>query len=181
MKLLLLITLLLIPFSYSLASQELTPGARAVDSGQLVQDYIRRTFKDIGFVVLAHSEWEKKKEKYYGEDLLLTHVPYSTIYNHTGRMKFLIKSSKIDKEIYVSPKRQSRPGSFDERLPYVYLNAKRSLPDKETILIMTGQGWRDGAVKWIRQRAEDTDGFYVMNHEQFKEWANRKFLKVQED
>lgn len=103
---------------------------------------------------------------------LVTNVPYKSIYGHKARMEFLLIDGK--RQFLIETKRQNFSGSTDEKLPYVYQNALANLPGREMILVMSGKGWKAGAVKWIRGKAEETDGFYAMNVDEFIEWVRRE-------
>ena len=88
-------------------------------------------------------------------------------------MEFLLIHG--DRQILIESKRQKSQGSTDEKLPYVYLNALKNLPEREMILIMGGNGWKPGAVKWIRKKAGETDGFQAMTLDEFITWAVESF------
>jgi hypothetical protein len=87
-------------------------------------------------------------------------------------IEFVIRRSSFIRDIYVEVKRQAVHGSVDEKLPYILENAKQRLPAAATVFIYSGQGWREGAIQWIRQKAGETPGFYVMTPDEFMTWVN---------
>ena len=71
--------------------------------------------------------------------------------------------------------RQSRSGSVDEKLPYVWHNARLNYPERDTILIVIGDGWKPGALQWAWEQMLTTDGFSVMTFEEFLSWVGQAF------
>ena len=144
------------------------------ESGQLLEAGIAGILARKGFTILRHGDWnEAEMHRKPQPKFLVTDVPYKSIYGHKARMEFLMIDGA--RQILIEAKRQGSSGSTDEKLPYVYLNALANLPERAMILVMSGKGWKGGAVKWIRGKAEETDGFYVITVDEFIEWVRLEF------
>ena len=143
-------------------------------AGKTFEDAIEGILRGKGFNVLPYSEWnEADLHKSKHPRFLIKKVPYKSIYGHKARMEFLLIDGK--RQILIEVKRQKWQGSTDEKLPYIYQNALINLPNREMILIIGGNGWKPGAVKWIREKARQTTGFQVMTLDEFIRWAVESF------
>ena len=110
-------------------------GSLAGDSGNILEQTVKTVFQNKGFKIISYREWGKNPDG-YGTELLLTNVPYTTIYRHSGRTEFLAKSGKYSFEIRIECKWQQSSGSVDEKLPYLYLNCIESMPENHIVIIM---------------------------------------------
>ncbi len=134
---------------------------------------------------MHYSLWKKKPEK-YGEELLLLNFPYTTIYNEKGRTEFIAISKKYNFSIRIECKWQQVSGSVDEKFPYLYLNAIEAMPEDHVIIIIGGDGFKKGAVTWIKDAvrkrkyttAENKDKkIDVFSLTDFMAWANTTLRK----
>jgi hypothetical protein len=158
-----------------------TQGNIANSSGNVLEQTVVSTFKAKGFEVIKYRVWDKNKEK-YGDELLLENVPFVSIYGHKGNTEFLLKSKKYNLEIRIECKWQQSAGSVDEKFPYLYLNCVESMPENDIIIIVDGGGYKDGALKWLKESSEigkyqDTNvkNIQIMSLVEFITWANKKF------
>lgn len=150
-------------------------------SGNVLEQTVKGTFQAKKFKVVQYRDWKKSPEK-YGAELLLLRAPYETIYKHKGVTEFLLKSKKYNKDIRIECKWQQVSGSVDEKLPYLYLNVI-SCPEKEIAIIIDGDGWKKGAIEWLRNAiaekmysTHDSDKIVrVFNLKEFVTWANKEF------
>ncbi len=158
-------------------------GAQANVSGNLLEDTVRNIFSSKGFTVVKYLDWEKRPEDYHDE-LLLTHVKYESIYHHKGTTEFLLSSAKRAMKIRIECKWQQVSGSVDEKLPYLYLNCIESMPEDWIIIIIDGQGWKSGAIEWLKSAVKEkkyaneqnrAKKIQVMNLSEFMTWANNTF------
>ncbi len=157
-----------------------TQGSAANHQGRILENTIVPTFEAHGFEVVAYSTWNKKPAN-YGTELLLKHVPYTTIYGQRGYTEFLVKSEKFGLNVRIECKWQQLSGSVDEKLPYLYLNCIETMPEKDIVIITGGGGMKPGAIPWLKaavsQRRYVTSDmpkknirvFYI---EDFIAWAN---------
>ena len=87
-------------------------------------------------------------------------------------------------EIRIECKWQQVSGSVDEKLPYLYLNTIEAMPEKEITIIIDGDGWKKGAIEWLKQavtkkkyttKNNKKKKIQVMSLVEFITWANKKF------
>ncbi len=158
-----------------------TQGGTANQQGSILEKTIIPTFEARGFEIVKHSDWKKKPNK-YGTELLLKHVPYTTIYGHPGYTEFLAKSKRYSLNHRIECKWQQSSGSVDEKFPYLYLNCIEAMPETDIIIIAGGGGMKKGAIPWLKgvvsKRRYLTSGatqksIQVFSLEEFILWANQ--------
>ena len=163
--------------------KETNQGGNANSSGSTLEGTVVGTLQSKGFQQISYREWKKSPAK-YGDELLLTNVPFTTIYNHDGNTEFLLRSKKFGLEIRIECKWQQVPGSVDEKFPYLYLNCIEQMPEQRIIIIIDGGGAKMGSVKWLKDACRNkkyTDArsrekeIEVMNLAEFLVWANKAF------
>lgn len=152
-------------------------GLHAVKNGQALESIIETTLAGRGFSAVNYLTWRQNPDA-HSADVLLKNVPYTTVYGTQGRTEFVLKSTRLPGPIRIEAKWQQTPGSTDERLPYLYLNASRfdTMPEAHVIIVIDGQGWRAGALNWLRKTAQiapEGKQIKVMNLQQFVSWANQ--------
>lgn len=153
----------------------------AVESGQVLQGFVRKQLKPKGFSFVTHREWLKDtSERNSNEKIVITSVPYTSMYGHRGRMQFLLKAPTLQRDVYIVPRIQNVRGSVDEKLPYFYYNYRRLLENNDVMVVLAGKGWKSESVQWLRDMAKNEKGFIIYNHEQFAEWVNQMFSQAQE-
>jgi hypothetical protein len=158
-----------------------TQGNIANSSGNVLEQTVVSTFKAKGFEVVKYRVWDKNKDS-YGTELLLENVPFQTIYGHQGNTEFLVKSENHNLEIRIECKWQQSAGSVDEKFPYLYLNCIESMPENDIIIIVDGGGYKEGALQWIKDAAnnrkyqiDNNKNIKVLSLVEFIAWANRTF------
>lgn len=153
-------------------------GTLANISGNVLERTVKEVFLSKGFELVNFRKWNKEKEK-YGKELLLTNVPYQTIYNHPGNTEFLTLSEKYNFAIRIECKWQQSAGSVDEKLPYLYLNCIESMPENEIIIVIDGGGFKKGAIDWLKSSARDkkyttiNKKIKVFSLSEFIAWTNK--------
>jgi len=152
-------------------------------TGNQLEVAVKTVLQGKGFEIINYRIWEKNKEN-YGNELLLENVPFTTIYEHKGNTEFLLKSKKYGLEIRIECKWQQSAGSVDEKLPYVYLNAIEAMPESTIMILIDGDGWKQGAIKWLKDAVEQkkytteelrNKKIMVFNLKEFFTWANDTF------
>ena len=160
-----------------------TQGGQANKTGNVLEQLVVSTLTTHGFDVVKYSDFEKDKGKFGGE-LLLKNAPYTTLYNGNGKTEFLLKSSKHDLCIRIECKWQQTAGSVDEKLPYVYLSAIDAIPEDDVIILIDGDGFRDGAIEWIKKVSgnrfyipsdKPNKNIRIMSTTEFLTWSNITF------
>jgi len=156
---------------------------RTTASGNLLEQTVKTVCRQKGFKIVKYKDWSKNPKK-YGEELLLTHVPYETIYKHPGKTEFLLKSARYGLEIRIECKWQQVAGSVDEKLPYLYLNSLEAMPEKHIVVVIDGTGWKAGAIPWLKEAAANRKyttsataqkKIEVLSLTEFMTWANTVF------
>jgi len=160
-----------------------TQGGQANKTGNVLEQLVISTLSTHGFPIIKYSDYLKTPDK-YGEELLLRHVPYTTLYDGRGYTEFLLISQKFNLEIRLECKWQQTAGSVDEKLPHVYLSAVNAVPENNVIILIDGPGFRDGAISWLKNIAEERKyipvdkqdkNILIMNMTEFLTWCNNKF------
>ncbi len=157
-------------------------GNKANSSGNTLEATIESTLVGKGFMPMKYREWEKNKKK-YGAKLILKNVPFYTIYEHSGYTEFLLKDDTDNHDIRIECKWQQVSGSVDEKFPYLYLNCIEAMKEKDIILVIDGDGYKDGAIKWLKdavksrvyQKYDCEKNIRVFNLKEFIIWANTQF------
>jgi len=158
-------------------------GTKSNVTGNQLEVAVKTVLQGKGFEIINYRIWEKNKEN-YGNELLLENVPFTTIYEHKGNTEFLLKSKKYGLEIRIECKWQQVAGSVDEKLPYVYLNAIEAMPESTIMILIDGDGWKQGAIKWLKDAVEQkkytteelrNKKIMVFNLKEFFTWANDTF------
>ncbi len=159
-------------------------GTKGNRTGNLLEQTVRTILVEKGFEIVKYREW-KSNHLFLGNELLIENVPYTTIYNHNGKTEFLLKSQKYDFEARIECKWQQVAGSVDEKLPYLYLNCIESMPEKDILLLIDGDGWKTGSIEWLKNAVKNlqytTDAsknkhIRVFSLAEFMTWANNFFV-----
>jgi len=158
-------------------------GAQANMSGNLLEETVQNVFIKKGFRVARYIDWQNRPDR-FGRELLLTNAKYETIYGHKGTTEFLLVSERFHMNVRIECKWQQVSGSVDEKLPYLYLNCIEAMPEDHIIIIIDGQGWKEGAINWLKDavnrkkytcEARKEKMIEVMDLRDFITWANRTF------
>ena len=116
--------------------------------------------------------------------MLLRNVPYTTLYGGRGYTEFLLKSQSYNLEVRIECKWQQTAGSVDEKLPHVYLSAAEAVPENNVIILIDGDGFREGAISWLKNITEERKytpedkqekNISIMNSTAFLTWCNNTF------
>lgn len=163
---------LLIPCVPMPASPQ-SSGAKANLEGQGLEKRIENVLRESGFEIIAGRTWrESILYERTSPRIVVRKAPYKSLYGGRATIEFLLIIG--DRQVLVETKRQRSGGSFDEKLAYVYLTAKANLVEREYVLVMAGNGWRDEARSWIEAQARTTPGFTVLRDNQFAAWLQRQ-------
>lgn len=160
-------------------------GTKSNVTGNQLEQAVKTVLTGKGFELVNYRIWDKNKE-HFGEELLLENVPFITVYGHKGNTEFLLISKKYNLRIRIECKWQQVAGSVDEKLPYLYLNTIEAMPEKSILILIDGEGWKDGAIKWLKDAVKEkkytTDEnrnkeILVFSLTEFFTWANMTFNK----
>ena len=118
-------------------------------------------FRALGIRVERAADLEELPEPKAGDRFVLLNAPYRSIYEHEARVEFMLY---LDGQTYlIEAKRQTSSGSVDEKLAYVRLNALHNRDRHRFVLVMVGDGFREGARRWIESEAAADDRFEVFS------------------
>lgn len=161
----------------------ISQGCLANKSGSVLEGIVKGALVPHGFVVVQNRDLEKLPEN--GRDeLLIQNAPYTTLYGSKGKTEFLLRSKKYGLEVRIECKWQQSAGSVDEKLPHLYLSAVDAIPENNVIILIDGNGFRDGAIAWLRNAVNNRlyvseekrhKNVMVMNATEFMTWANNTF------
>jgi hypothetical protein len=168
-------------------------GAKANESGKILEQQVTNALLIKGFTTIKHKDWIKLTSEQKKGRKLISDAPYTSIYASIGekagiktrssRSEFIISDDQTDTFCRVECKWQAVSGSVDEKLPYVYLNAIESWEEKEIIVLIDGKGWKQNAVNWLKDAVDgrrwrepsDNRNISVFNLGEFIQWAQYRF------
>lgn len=111
-------------------------------------------------------------------------VAYTSLYGSTARADFVITAPN-GSEVWIEASRLLVPGSIDEKLPHMFLEALVAIPAPHVIILVDGPGWRQAAIQWLRAQPADprwsqfsnppNKRIDVMNVEEFTRWLNATY------
>jgi len=159
-------------------------GGLANKSGKVLEGIVKGALMPHGFNIVKYKDLAKLAEDEKCE-LLIKNAPYITLYGSKGKTEFLLKSKKYDLQVRIECKWQQSAGSVDEKLPHLYLSAVNAMPEDNVIILIDGDGFRAGAIRWLRHAVENRlyipaelkkkKNIRAMNIAEFMTWANNTF------
>ena len=134
-------------------------------------------FRELGVRVRRASAFEELPGPNDVDHLVLLNAPYRSIYGHEARVEFMLY---LGGETYlIEAKRQTSSGSVDEKLAFVRLNALHNRDRHRFVLVMEGDGFREGARRWIEHEAASDDRFDVLTTlDGFRIWLQLKLREA---
>jgi hypothetical protein len=86
---------------------------------------------------------------------------------------YVVGLSPSPSGLIIECKWQESGGSVDEKFPYLNLNIQQSYA-APTIVVIGGEGMREGAIKWLRQQVTYNRNLLgVYSLDRFIAWANK--------
>ena len=146
-------------------------GTKANESGLKLENKVESLIYNKLRIVPRY--FSRTKER---ENVLLKNVPYTNIYGNTRCRSEFVCCYK-SRTIRIECKTQHASGSVDEKLPYLYMNFTKSIPEKEAIIIVEGEGFKDGAKDWLRESCKGTK-VKVMNLKEFSQYLKDDMPKI---
>lgn len=92
-----------------------------------------------------------------------------SIYGHPLKADFFLPNDQI----IIESKWQDVAGSADEKLPYLVMNIRERYP-YPTVLVYGGQGWKAGAITWVKNQVDDKL-IRVLSVEEFMKWSGKQW------
>lgn len=170
--------LALIVFVFAAPAHADPQGALANESGQKFETQITD-------LLIARNFKIEKSAGDSKDRIAIRQPPYTTVYGNPGRCDFMLHAPELTDDVWIETKNMESAGSVDEKLPHTFLNALSANPGKHVIIIVDGDGWRPGALEWLRTAAKDdrwksfandTDKrVEIMSPDEFQNWLNKTF------
>jgi len=151
-------------------------GQQANSNGRIMEKQICERIKSSGYK-------EKDKKSFLQQTELFPNNPIFTqqccicksIYNTPYKVDFILYDPyKHPYCLAFEIKWQEKSGSVDQKYPYTVQNIKEKFPCP-AIIIIDGNGYRQGALNWLKQQIDDKL-IGVFNIVDFFKWANREDL-----
>lgn len=137
----------------------MSQGRRANTSGRFAEDAVVGALKARGC--------ELKRQVVLGTNL----------YGSDLRVDVLISNLvPYPHGLVVESKWQDQEGSADEKYPYLVENIRTCFP-VPAIVVLHGNGYRDGACRWLRSQVDGQKLVAVFNFEEFMSWL----LRIKDD
>jgi hypothetical protein len=161
----------------------ISQGGLANRTGSVLEGIVKGALAPHGFNIVQNRDLNVLTDAQQ-EELLIENAPYTTLYGSRGKTEFLLKSKRYALEIRIECKWQQSAGSVDEKLPHLYLTAIDAMPEDKVIILIDGDGFREGAISWLRNAVSNRlyipddkpdKEIMVMNATEFMTWANNTF------
>lgn len=91
--------------------QEIKQGAKANMSGHILEKTIIPLMQGYGYEIYQHSETKKHPELLNKSKIVFTNVPFTSVYNHTGKTEYVIINTTKGKKVRLESKNQQSAGS----------------------------------------------------------------------
>ncbi|MBK1986240.1 hypothetical protein A0J48_001515 [Sphaerospermopsis aphanizomenoides BCCUSP55] len=153
-----------------------TQGVQANKSGKILEGNIEAILKGHNYFLVGnhvHKEFlfnAALLPKRYGKEVYIG----TGIYQTQLKVDFyIIGIPAIPSGLIIECKWQESGGSVDEKFPYLNMNIQSSYP-APTIIILGGEGMREGASSWLKDRVNDNPNLLaVLSLDRFIAWANK--------
>ena len=89
---------------------------------------------------------------------------------------YLPKAPGLESGLIIESKWQDASGTVDEKLPYLVENIFTCYPCP-VLIVIDGEGWREGAIAWLKSRADGRTLIGALSLSQLLSWANRTWRK----
>ncbi|BAZ40004.1 hypothetical protein NIES4101_59650 [Calothrix sp. NIES-4101] len=154
-------------------------GARAQKAGEVLESHVETTLRAYGYFQVCTQVPKKGRKDLLVSSILLPKRYAKQVHIGTGIYKtdlfvdfFVVGLPVMPSGLIIECKWQESGGSVDEKFPYLNLNIQNSYP-APTIIVIGGEGMRDGAIDWLRDRVNDNKNLIaVQNLDRFIAWAN---------
>ncbi len=135
--------------------EELKQGAKANLNGKIIEQTILPQLTLSGYTVYKYSDTVKNPEIMNEKKVVITNMPFKSVYGHRGKTEYLIINTARGKRIRVESKHQASAGSVDEKFCNLFLNTVYAYPEDEIILLIQGEGFKVQAKEWLRNAVNE--------------------------
>src|SRR5574343_406766 len=151
----------------------MSQGAIANYTGKELEDQVERIVKRFSVLPINYNQVVDNDviELTDGcRGALFKNVPYTSFYGTRCRGEFVLSVGGRD-DVRIECRRQTVSGSADEKLVYLFENAK-DFTTPIVILIIDGDGFRKDLVNWLKDSCKSVKHkkIHVFNIEEFERW-----------
>lgn len=136
-------------------NNDIKQGTLANKSGKTAESILLPLFNAYNYYIAKYSNITKQPDLLNIDKIVFKDAPFTSIYNHNGKTEYLLINRLKNRKIRIEVKNQQQSGSVDEKLPNLFLNTIFSYPEDEIILILDGNGWKKGAIEWIKNAVNE--------------------------
>ena len=138
-----------------LVNDELKQGAKANLNGKIIEQTIIPQLTLSGYKIYKYSDIVKEPSFLDEKKVVITNMPFKSVYGHKGKTEYLIINTARGKKIRVESKHQASAGSVDEKFVNLFLNTVYAYPEDEIILLIQGEGFKPQAKAWLTNAVEE--------------------------
>lgn len=150
-------------------NKDVKQGTLANKSGKTAESILLPLFNAYDYYITKYSNIIKRPDLLNTNKIILENAPFKSIYNHDGKTEYLLINKLKNRKIRIEVKNQQQSGSVDEKLPNLFLNTIFSYPENEIILILDGNGWKNGAIAWIKNAVNEYSNNFDLYVKSLKE------------
>lgn len=154
-------------------------GAKAVMTGRLLEKLVESYIESLCIPAVPYKKWITDSDYYpkNSEGLLLSNVPYTSIYGGNSRGEFVL-SMDGKPDVRIECRYQNSKGSVDEKLPFLFETAW-AFEESVVVLIVEGNGYKKGAKPWLKNKCDSVlhKQILMLDFNEFKLWADN-FVKT---
>lgn len=151
-------------------------GNRANRRGRQLERFVAEELDDAGYQ-LIHPPGLVFAMRYLDQPIYARQVEIGLdLYDKKRRVDFLLFHPTLHENgLVIQCKWQSSSGSVEEKYAFEVLNIQRG--HYETIIILDGGGYSDGAKQWLYNQTGDNNLLHVFNQGEFLRYIARGGLK----
>lgn len=131
-------------------NDDIKQGAKANLNGKIIEQTIIPQLTLSGYKIYKYSETVNNPEIFDEKKVVITNMPFKSVYGHKGKTEYLIINTVKGKKIRVESKHQASAGSVDEKFVNLFLNTVYAYPEDEIILLIQGEGFKPQAKAWLK-------------------------------
>ncbi len=130
-----------------------TQGREANHSGQFLEEAIEREFGRRGIASETWKQSARGNGHLFAHRRLTKRVPYASLYGGRASYSEFVYFVGLSPFLRIECRWQEKPGSVDEKFPYLFLNARDHMPEPNIWLVIDGDGARPKGIAWLKREA----------------------------
>lgn len=135
--------------------EDIKQGAKANLNGKIIEQTIIPQLTLSGYKIYKYADTVKNPEIMDEKKVVITNMPFKSVYGHRGKTEYLIINTAKGKKIRVESKHQASAGSVDEKFCNLFLNTVYAYPEDEIILLIQGEGFKPQAKTWLKNAVDE--------------------------